>query len=163
MRTLGEDNVTLYGEESPKYSNKIKLYQPSVFLDGLERYDIIINANSMTEMSREAAQSYWNRIRNDTTKFLSINHGANSLLSDSLLQGMRSTSRRQSATRTGCGRATLRKYSSSIPPTVGRNNIRIVVVMIGQFEVQKPKMIHGPINDDRQKIINSFQRYALLD
>jgi hypothetical protein len=77
MRTLGDDNVTLYGEESPKYSNKIKLYQPSVFLDGLERYDIIINANSMTEMSREAAQSYWNRIRNVTTKFLSINHEAN--------------------------------------------------------------------------------------
>jgi hypothetical protein len=48
MRTLGEDNVTLYGEESPKYSNKIKLYQPSGFLDGLERYDIIIDTNSMT-------------------------------------------------------------------------------------------------------------------
>jgi hypothetical protein len=77
MRTLGEDNVILQGEESPKYSNKVKLHQPSVFLDGLERYDIIINANSMTEMSREAAQSYWNRIRNATTRFLSINHEAN--------------------------------------------------------------------------------------
>jgi hypothetical protein len=46
---------------------------------------------------------------------------------------------------------------------LGRNSIGIEVEIVGQFEVQKPKMIHGPINDDRQKIINSFQRYALLD
>jgi hypothetical protein len=46
---------------------------------------------------------------------------------------------------------------------LGRISISIAIERIGQFEVQKPKMIHGPINDDRQKIINSFERYALLD
>jgi len=45
---------------------------------------------------------------------------------------------------------------------LARTSISIVIERIGEFEVQKPKMIHGPIND-RQKIINSFERYALLD
>ena len=46
---------------------------------------------------------------------------------------------------------------------LGRNSISIAIERIGQFEVRKPKMIYGPINDDRQKIINNFERYALLD
>ena len=45
---------------------------------------------------------------------------------------------------------------------LGRTSISIVIDRIGQFEMQKPKMIHGPINN-RQEIIESFERYALLD
>jgi predicted nucleic acid-binding Zn-ribbon protein len=45
---------------------------------------------------------------------------------------------------------------------LGRTSISIVIERIGRFEVQKPKMIHNPVND-WQEIINSFERYALLD
>ena len=78
MRVIGEENVVLQGEDAAASSAKIKLLKPSAFLEGeLSRYDLIINANSMTEMSRETAERYWNRIRKATSRFLSINHESN--------------------------------------------------------------------------------------
>jgi hypothetical protein len=45
---------------------------------------------------------------------------------------------------------------------LGRTSIRIMIERIGQFQVQKPRMIYGPVND-QQKILNSYECYALSE
>lgn len=77
MRTLGEGNVVLNGEDSDAHRAKIKLFQPAAFLGGADRYDLIVNVDSLPEMSRATAEGYWNRIREATPTLLSINQEAN--------------------------------------------------------------------------------------
>lgn len=75
MRTLGEENVALQGEAAA--TDNVKILQPSAFLDIDDRYDLIINVDSMTEIDRATADEYWCHIRRRTPAFLSINHEAN--------------------------------------------------------------------------------------
>ena len=76
MRTLGEEKVILHGESAAAES-KIKLLQPSAFLESTDRVDLIVNVDSMTEFDRETADRYWRQIKRGSTKFLSINHEGN--------------------------------------------------------------------------------------
>lgn len=74
-RTLGADAVSLYGE--PRRPDTIKLLSPAEFMQGSERYDLIVNVDSLTEIGRNAADRYWQQIKARADRFLSINHEAN--------------------------------------------------------------------------------------
>jgi hypothetical protein len=74
-RTLGDEAVSLFGENAAE--NKIKIMPPGFFIDGTERYDLVVNVDSLTEIGRAAADQYWSAIRSRAGKFLSINHEAN--------------------------------------------------------------------------------------
>jgi hypothetical protein len=74
-RTLGDQAVSLFGENAAE--NQIKIMPPGFFIDGTERYDLVVNVDSLTEIGRAAADQYWSAIRSRAGKFLSINHEAN--------------------------------------------------------------------------------------
>jgi hypothetical protein len=50
---------------------------PGFFIDGTERFDLVVNVDSLTEIGRAAADQYWSVIQRRAGKFLSINHEAN--------------------------------------------------------------------------------------
>lgn len=74
-RTAGADNIALAGE--PASAEAIKILAPSAFLGGTDRYDLIVNVDSLTEVGRSAAEEYWHAIQARSSVFLSINHEAN--------------------------------------------------------------------------------------
>ena len=76
-RTLGNDGLQLFGETKSDPSARIKLVPPASFLDGSDRYDLIVNADSLTELDESAARAYWAEIESRAGVFLSINHEAN--------------------------------------------------------------------------------------
>ena len=86
-RTLGEDSVVLYGEQPASGGVRVRILPPSAFLAGRDTYDLIFNADSLTEMSSETARAYWARIESSTPQFLSINHETNSLTVKELIDG----------------------------------------------------------------------------
>jgi hypothetical protein len=75
-RVLGEEDISLYGEAgvSPR---QIKLLPPAAFLDSSDRYDVVLNVDSLTEIGIVAARQYCSAIRSKADLFLSINHEAN--------------------------------------------------------------------------------------
>jgi hypothetical protein len=74
-RTLGEESVSLFGENVAQ--DRIKIMPPGFFLDGAERYDLVVNVDSLTEIGRAAADQYWQAIESRAGRLLSINHEAN--------------------------------------------------------------------------------------
>jgi hypothetical protein len=72
-RTLTPDGICLFGEKRPG----IRILPPSAFLDGKDRYDFVLNADSLTEMDRPTARLYCEAIRDRAATFLSINHEYN--------------------------------------------------------------------------------------
>jgi putative sugar O-methyltransferase len=74
-RTLGEEQVSLFGETAG--AEQVKIMPPGFFLDGTDRYDLVVNVDSLTEIGRVAADQYWSAIEARASKFLSINHEAN--------------------------------------------------------------------------------------
>lgn len=74
-RTLGPDAVAADGEREPVEA--IKLYSPDTFLARRERYDLIVNVDSLTEIGWETASRYWKEIQGRAARFLSINHESN--------------------------------------------------------------------------------------
>ncbi|MBS0620854.1 MAG: hypothetical protein JSS61_05300 [Verrucomicrobia bacterium] len=76
-RTLGDDQVLLFGETAPHLERMVKILPSSYFLDGDEQYDLILNADSLTEMDAESATAYYQRIEATTPLFFSINHERN--------------------------------------------------------------------------------------
>jgi hypothetical protein len=74
-RTLGEDTVALFGESATE--DQIKIMPPEFFIDGTERFDLVVNVDSLTEIGRPSAEQYWSVIQRRAGKFLSINHEAN--------------------------------------------------------------------------------------
>ncbi len=75
MRTLGPDNVCLYGEESSRH--KIKIVPPNSFFSDKQLYDLILNVDSLIEMDERVAHAYLTKIAGQARQFLSINHEAN--------------------------------------------------------------------------------------
>lgn len=75
-RTLGEAFVRLHGE-TPGSDDAVKILAPEAFLTGTDRYDLILNADSLTEIGYPAAKAYWTQIERRGGTFLSINHEAN--------------------------------------------------------------------------------------
>lgn len=76
-RCLGEDQILLHGEKFTQEDKKIKILTPADFFNSSEKYDLIINVDSMTEMDPKMARNYLNKIESSTKIFLSINHDSN--------------------------------------------------------------------------------------
>ena len=78
-RVLGDSAISLYGDVAPpsELINKVKLLSPNCFIKGSERYDLVVNVDSLTEIGAEAAQLYWSVIQQRADVFLSINHETN--------------------------------------------------------------------------------------
>jgi tetratricopeptide (TPR) repeat protein len=76
-RLLGEDAVLLAGEDPPSSENRIRILPPSAFLKAADHYDLVLNADSFTELGESVAQDYWNQIESRAGIFLSINHESN--------------------------------------------------------------------------------------
>lgn len=81
-RVLGASQVRLHGETG---AAPVTIVPPSVFLDGNDRADLVVNVDSLTEMSRSVADAYWRRIHTGTSAFLSINHEHNAFTFRDLL------------------------------------------------------------------------------
>ena len=76
-RTLGEQGVWLHGEGRDAMQARIKLVPPTSFLDDNSTYDIIVNVDSMTELSRPVVDRYPNETKRRCRIFLSVNHESN--------------------------------------------------------------------------------------
>jgi hypothetical protein len=72
-RTLGQHAISLFGENRAG----VRILPPTEFLDASDRYDLAVNVDSLTEMSRDTAVSYCTAIHSRAGKFLSINHEYN--------------------------------------------------------------------------------------
>lgn len=71
---LSPDTLRLFGET---HAAPLAILPPSSFLTADDRYDLILNADSMTEMGLSTARNYWHAIKHQTPLFLSINHEQN--------------------------------------------------------------------------------------
>ncbi len=80
--TLGEYHVSLLGDR--RNSNAVQLMPPQS-LKPDDRFDVALNADSMTEMSRDYAERYIGFIADRCRVFLSINHEANTFTVRELL------------------------------------------------------------------------------
>lgn len=76
-RTLGENNIHLDGEPTLESIQKVKVLSPQTFINENKTYDLVLNADSLTEMDLSTANAYWKKIKSSTDMFLSINHEAN--------------------------------------------------------------------------------------
>ncbi len=72
-RMLGGDSVRLYGEER---KSGIHILPPSAFLDANNRYDLLINIDSWTEMPKETARQYMQAALARCAMIWSVNHEA---------------------------------------------------------------------------------------
>ena len=86
--TLGANNIWLFGEEEPTSDDAIRPAPPHWLFAGDEHFDLVLNANSLTEMSRSYAERYISFIVKRAEFFLSINHEANEFRVCDLLPGM---------------------------------------------------------------------------
>lgn len=82
-RTLGPSQLCLYGESS---SAPLRILPPIAINSLNERFDLIVNVDSLTEMSPDIARGYWDFSLKNTNAFLSINHEVNELTVRSLYQ-----------------------------------------------------------------------------
>ncbi len=82
VATLGENAVSLPGENEIA---PIKLRTPNWLDLNPGHFDIILNVDSITEMSEGYAKKYVDFIRNNCRAFLSINHEANHFTAHELL------------------------------------------------------------------------------
>jgi len=83
-RALGPEAICLYGEDRLG----IRIWPPDSFLGGAERYELVVNVDSLTEMSREVATSYCAMAKSRADTFLSINHEANTFTSREIFSGL---------------------------------------------------------------------------
>jgi putative sugar O-methyltransferase len=74
-RALGPDIISLFGENQPG----VRILPPSAFLDGDDHFDLVVNVDSLTEMTAKTAHAYCKTIKASTGLFLSINHELNPL------------------------------------------------------------------------------------
>lgn len=86
IQTLGPENVFLFGEEALDINQRVKVMPPSYFLEGNHSFDLVLNADSLTEMDLEEARSYLNKINSSTKLFLSINHELNGFTIQDLIE-----------------------------------------------------------------------------
>ena len=86
-RMLGPDRVLLEGEREPDAaSNMIKIRTPSL-LDDTHAFDLVLNADSLTEVGATLAFEYVKRIFDMSDLLLSINHEANQYCVAELFDG----------------------------------------------------------------------------
>jgi hypothetical protein len=73
-RTLGVNVLRLLGEAG---DGPLAILPPSSFLAAEDRYNLILNVDSMPEMGASTANVYWHEIKKRASVFLSINHEKN--------------------------------------------------------------------------------------
>jgi hypothetical protein len=73
-RVLGTDCIRLNGEE---VGAGIRILPPSAFLESNDRYDLVLNVDSWTEMPRETARQYVRAAESRASMIWSVNHEAN--------------------------------------------------------------------------------------
>lgn len=73
-RVHGAENVALGGENS---NAKFRILPSVEFARHTEKYDLIVNIDSWTEMPRSVSEMYWTFCRQATPTVLSINHEYN--------------------------------------------------------------------------------------
>ena len=71
----GEDAITLPGEKGQ--AGQIKIETPSWFMSTDERFDIVLNVDSFTEMALDHANAYAEKSIEISRAFVSINHEIN--------------------------------------------------------------------------------------
>lgn len=76
-RCLGPAELTLFGEQAAAMGTGIHFLSPKHFLDTHDRYDLIVNVDSLTEMAPEVSRAYLERIAICSPLLLSINHETN--------------------------------------------------------------------------------------
>lgn len=74
-RVLGAEALAFPGDVA--LSNQIRILTPATLLSANERYDAVLNVDSMTEMSRDQAEAYAAFIAAHAKVFISINHERN--------------------------------------------------------------------------------------
>lgn len=84
-RTLGDEFVHLHGETAGS-DDTVKILAPEAFLAGTDRYDLILNADSLTEIGYPAAKAYWTQIERRCGTFLAINNEANEMTVHQLIR-----------------------------------------------------------------------------
>lgn len=67
--------VVLWGEAR---AGGVRILPPSAFFDGSGRFDLVLNADSFTEMGQNTARDYFDEAARRTGRLLSINHEYNS-------------------------------------------------------------------------------------
>lgn len=72
-KTLGEENITLYGENTNNYAH---ILPPTKYIDNLN-VDLIVQFDGLTEMGLINSENYINNFHKISPLFLSINHEAN--------------------------------------------------------------------------------------
>ena len=71
-RVLDEGTLAFPGEAARP--DQIRIIMPASLLSGDERFDLVLNVDSMTEMDRDHAEAYAAFIATHAKVFLSINH-----------------------------------------------------------------------------------------
>lgn len=98
-QALGPERVRLPGEGND--DRAVRLLNPGNLID-VGPVDIVLNADSLTEMDKEVAQGYADYIAGNAAVFLSINHEANQhRVRDLKFEGMECVSRSPHWMRTG--------------------------------------------------------------
>ena len=82
---LGPEAIAFDGEGGAA-AGRLRLLPPDTFLDANEQYDIVLNADSLTEFDLAVASRYVDKIRDCAGAFLSINHEYNKFRVRDLLQ-----------------------------------------------------------------------------
>lgn len=75
--TLGPDAVWMAGEPESNQKGCIRLVPPSFVSKTSEKFDVVLNADSFTEMDQEHAQNYIDFASKNAAALVSINHEAN--------------------------------------------------------------------------------------
>jgi hypothetical protein len=75
-RVLDPACLALSGEGS--HREQIRIFGPAWFHNSSERFDVALNADSITEMDSRNAAAYFTKLASCTDVFISINHEANS-------------------------------------------------------------------------------------
>jgi len=77
-RTLGDTSVWLEGEpDCSDLDNRVKIISPASFRKLDQRYDLIVNFDSFTEMDKSIAAGYWEKSKSISNTILSVNHETN--------------------------------------------------------------------------------------
>jgi len=78
-RLCGENNIMLGGniKNRIKNSKKIKLISPKELFDSNEKFDLVFNSDSLTEIDYKNQKKYINFIKKNSKTFYSINHEKN--------------------------------------------------------------------------------------
>jgi hypothetical protein len=75
-RAMGSDTIWLPGDPMSQQAGRIRICPPSWLESAGEDFDVVLNADSMTEMDRDHAISYFREINQHAKLFLSINQEA---------------------------------------------------------------------------------------